>query len=48
MKDDTISTFFMKISDIRDQLGATGENITYKELVMITLNDLPNPLGTIH
>jgi hypothetical protein len=41
MKDDTIATFFMKISEIRDQLGAIGEIVTYKELVMITLNALP-------
>ena len=41
-KDDTTATFFMKISDIRDQLGAIGETITDKELVMITLNALPS------
>jgi hypothetical protein len=41
MKVDTISTFFMKISDIRDHLGSIGETITDKELVMITLNALP-------
>jgi hypothetical protein len=40
-KDDTITTFFMKISKIRDQLGAMGETITDRELVMITLNALP-------
>jgi hypothetical protein len=40
-KADTIATFFMKISEIRDQLGAIGETITDKELVMITLNALP-------
>jgi hypothetical protein len=40
-KDDTIATFFMKISEIRDQLGAIGETITDRELVMITLNALP-------
>jgi hypothetical protein len=42
MKDDTITTFFMKISEIRDQLGAIGETITHKELVMITLNAFPS------
>jgi hypothetical protein len=41
-KDDTIATFFMKISEIRDQLGAIGETITDRELVMITLNALPS------
>jgi hypothetical protein len=40
-KVDTIVTFFMKISEIRDQLGAIGETITDRELVMITLNALP-------
>jgi hypothetical protein len=40
MKADTIAIFFMNISEIRDQLGAIGETITYIELVMITLNAL--------
>jgi hypothetical protein len=40
-KDDITATFFMKISEIKDQLGATGETITDRELVMITLNALP-------
>jgi hypothetical protein len=40
-KSDTIATFFMKISEIRDQLGAIGETTIDKELVMITLNALP-------
>jgi hypothetical protein len=40
-KADTIATFFMKISKIRDQLGAIRETTTNKELVMITLNALP-------
>jgi hypothetical protein len=41
-KDDTIVTFFMKISEIIDQLGAIGKIITDRELVMITLNALPS------
>jgi hypothetical protein len=41
-KDDTTVTFFMKISEIRDQLGAIGETITDRKLVMITLNALPS------
>jgi hypothetical protein len=41
-KDGTIATLFMKISKIRDQLGAIGETITDRELVMITLNALPS------
>jgi hypothetical protein len=40
-KVDTIATFFMKILEIRDQLGAIGETITDRELVMITLDALP-------
>jgi hypothetical protein len=40
-KVDTIATFFMKISEIRDQLGAIVETITNRELVMTTLNDIP-------
>jgi hypothetical protein len=40
-KVDTIATFFMRISEIRDQLGAIGETITNRELVMTTLNALP-------
>jgi hypothetical protein len=41
-KDDTIATFFMKISEIKDQLGAIGETITERDIVMITLNALPS------
>jgi hypothetical protein len=41
-KDDTIATFFMKIPEIRDRLGAIGETITNKELVMITPNAHPS------
>jgi hypothetical protein len=29
-KDDTVATFFMKISEIKDQLGAIGETVTNK------------------
>jgi hypothetical protein len=41
-KADTIATFFMKISEIRDQLGTIGEIISDRELVMLTLNGLPS------
>jgi hypothetical protein len=41
-KADTVATFFMKISEIRDQLGAIGEIISDRELVMLTLNGLPS------
>jgi hypothetical protein len=40
-KANTISTFFMKISEIIDHLGAIGETIIDRELVMITFNSLP-------
>jgi hypothetical protein len=40
-KTNTIVTLFMKISKIRDQLGAIGETISEKELVMTILNALP-------
>ena len=40
-KGDTMATFFMKMSKIRDQLGAIGEIISDRELVLTTLNNLP-------
>jgi hypothetical protein len=40
-KGDTIVAFFMKMSEIKDQLGAIGEIISNKELVLTTLNNLP-------
>jgi hypothetical protein len=40
-KGDTVTTFFMKMSEIRDQLGAIGEIISDKELFLSTLNNLP-------
>jgi hypothetical protein len=41
-KDDTTTTFFMKILEIRDRLGAIGETITDREIIMINLNALPS------
>jgi hypothetical protein len=41
MKADTVATFFMKISEIRDQLGDIGETISDRELDLTTLNALP-------
>jgi hypothetical protein len=46
-KTDTVATFFMKISEIRDQLGAIGEIILDKELVLTTLKCSSKTLGTI-
>jgi hypothetical protein len=40
-KGDIVAIFFMKMSEIRDQLGAIAEIISNKELVMNTLNALP-------
>jgi hypothetical protein len=40
-KADTIATF-MKIAEIRDQLGTIGEIISNRELVMLTLNGIPS------
>jgi hypothetical protein len=40
-KADTIATFFMRISKMRDWLGSIGETITKRELIMTTLNALP-------
>jgi hypothetical protein len=40
-KADIVSTFFMKIVEIKDQLGAIGEIISDIEMVMVTLNGLP-------
>jgi hypothetical protein len=36
-KDDTISLFFMKLSEVKEQLETIGENISDKELVLTTL-----------
>lgn len=40
-KGDIIAAFFMKMSDIRGQLGSIGEIISEKELVLTTLNNIP-------
>jgi hypothetical protein len=40
-KVDTVATFFMKMSTMRDQLGAIREIISNRELVLTTLNNLP-------
>jgi hypothetical protein len=39
-KDDTISSYFVRISQLRDQLQAIEESILEKEVVNITLNGL--------
>jgi hypothetical protein len=40
-KGDTVATFFMKISEIKEQLGAIGEIMYDRELVLYTLNNIP-------
>jgi hypothetical protein len=40
-KGDTVATFFMRISEIKEQLGAIGEIMSDRELVLSTLNNLP-------
>jgi hypothetical protein len=40
-KGDIVGTFFMKILDIKEQLGAIGEIMSNRELVLSTLKNLP-------
>jgi hypothetical protein len=40
-KGDTVSIFFMKISEIKEQLETIGEIMSDRELVLTTLNNLP-------
>jgi hypothetical protein len=40
-KGDTIAIFFMKISNIKEQLETIGEIMSDRELVLTTLNNLP-------
>jgi hypothetical protein len=39
--DNNITSYFVRISQLRDQLQAIGETISEKELVNIVLNGLP-------
>jgi hypothetical protein len=41
MKDDTVALFFMKLSEVKDQLETIGENKSDRELVLTTLQNLP-------
>lgn len=41
-KDDTIATFFTKISQLKDQLIAIGENVEDDDLVQTTIDGLPS------
>jgi hypothetical protein len=40
-KADTVAIFFMKILEIKNQVGAIREMISDRELVLTTLNALP-------
>jgi hypothetical protein len=40
-KGDTVSIFFMKLSEIKEQLETIGEIMSDRELVLTTLNNLP-------
>jgi hypothetical protein len=44
--DDSITSYFVRISQLRDQLQAIEETISEKELVNIVLNGLPNTWDT--
>lgn len=41
-KGDSVVTYFMKISELRDQLSAIGDQVIDKDLVMLALNGLPH------
>lgn len=41
-KGKSVISFFMKISELRDQLSAIGDEVVDKDLVMLALNGLPH------
>lgn len=41
-KGDSIITYFMKISELKDQLSTIGDEVVDKDLVMLALNGLPH------
>ena len=41
MKFEDIASYFMRITELRDKLKSSGDNLKEKDLVMITLNGLP-------
>lgn len=45
-KDDTVSSFFVRISRIRDGIKAIDEVVLEKELVIVALLGLPKPLSS--
>ena len=40
-KSENIASYFIRITELRDKLKASGDNLEEKELVMTTLNGLP-------
>ena len=43
-KGEAINVFFMRITNLRDQLSALGYEIDNQELSLIALGELPNSL----
>jgi hypothetical protein len=43
MKEDTIATFFAKISQLKDQLAIIGEDVVDDDLVQTTIDGFPLP-----
>ena len=41
MKSKNIASYFMRITELRDKVKSSGDNIEEKDLVMTTLNGLP-------
>ena len=39
---DSVASYFIKITELKDQLGTIGEVVADREIVMMTLNGLPN------
>ena len=44
-KEDGIASYFMRVSEIRDQLQELGEIMSDKEMTTIVLNALPKEWG---
>ena len=40
-KSKNIASYFMRITELRDKLKSSGDNLEEKDLVMTTLNGLP-------
>jgi 2-phosphoglycerate kinase len=46
-RSNTVTSYLMKVTQIRDQLAAVGEKIADAELVNMALNGFPSFMGTI-